>query len=146
MLVLLMMISAFLSKESCRALVMTNVDKPEIKIIPDTMVTEGNTGTLQCHVTSKTRPFIQWFKKVDDTLYNPPTDLTFDLNGQLFTVLKPGQMEEGPGNVYSSPLVLESVTEADEGLYACLASNRFGMSQQFTNLYITSVLSTTPTP
>lgn len=41
------------------ALVMTKVDKPEIKIIPDTMVTEGDTGTLQCHVTSKTRPVIQ---------------------------------------------------------------------------------------
>lgn len=87
----------------------------------------------------------QWFKKVDNTLHNPPTDLTFYLNGQLFTVLKSGRMEEGPGNVYSSPLVLEYVTEADEGLYACLASNRFGFSQQFTNLYITSVLSTTPT-
>uniref|UniRef100_K1QJ89 Fibroblast growth factor receptor-like 1 n=1 Tax=Magallana gigas TaxID=29159 RepID=K1QJ89_MAGGI len=138
-----MMISALLSKESCRALVMTNVDKPEIKIIPDTMVTEGDTGTLQCHVTSKTRPVIQWFKKMDDALYIPPT--AFDLNGQLFTVLKSGRMEEGPGNVYSSPLVLEYVTEADEGLYACLASNRFGFSQQFTNLYITSVLSTMPT-
>uniref|UniRef100_A0A8W8IZG9 Ig-like domain-containing protein n=1 Tax=Magallana gigas TaxID=29159 RepID=A0A8W8IZG9_MAGGI len=108
------------------------------------MVTEGDTGTLHCHVTSKTRPAIQWFKKVDDTLYNPPT--AFDLNGQLFTVLKSGRMEEGPANVYSSPLVLESVTEADEGLYACFASNRFGFNQQFTNLYITSALSTTPMP
>lgn len=85
----------------------------------------------------------QWFKKADDASYYPPT--AYDLYGQIFTVLRSGQIEEGPGNVYSSPLVLESVTEADEGLYACLASNKFGFIDQFTNLYITTVLSTTPT-
>lgn len=78
-------------------------------------------------------------KKADEAFYYPST--VFDLEGQIFTVLRSGQLEEG--DVYSSPLVLESVTEADEGMYICLAANRFRFSPQFANVYYITV-STTP--
>lgn len=86
---------------------------------------------------------VQWLKKADEASYYPPT--AFDFEGQIFTVLKSGQLEEGPWDLYSSPLVLESVTEADEGLYDCLAANRFGFSRLFAYVYYIPV-STTPTP
>lgn len=83
---------------------------------------------------------VQWLKKAVEAYYYPPT--AFGLGGQIFTALRSGQLKEGPGNVYSSPLVFKSVSEADEGLYVCLAANRFGFSRQFANVYV----STTPTP
>lgn len=46
---------------------------------------------------------VQWLKKADEASYYPPT--AFDFDGQIFTVLKSGQLEEGPWDLYSSPLV-----------------------------------------
>ncbi|XP_048746017.2 fibroblast growth factor receptor-like 1 isoform X2 [Ostrea edulis] len=114
------------------------MSKPEL--LPphpiNTTVNIGETASLQCKINSEMQPHIQWLKRVDDPRFM--SNNTIILSKQPFVILKASEIGSGSDGTYLNKFVIHHVTEADGGMYICLAANTMGFSWRSAHLIVRS--------
>ncbi|XP_061185350.1 fibroblast growth factor receptor-like 1 [Saccostrea echinata] len=112
--------------------------KPEL-LAPhplNTTVKIGESAQLQCRINSEMEPHIQWLKRVDDPKFM--SNNSIKLKGQPFIILKTSEIGSGSDGTYLNKFVIHHVTEADGGMYICLAANTMGFSWRSAHLIVQS--------
>lgn len=114
------------------------MSKPEL-LAPhplNTTVNAGETASLQCKINSEMQPHIQWLKRVDDPKFK--SNNTIVISKQPFIILKSSEIGSGSDGTYLNKFVIHHVTEADGGMYICLAANTMGFSWRSAHLIVKS--------
>ena len=88
--------------------------------------------------------FLQWLKRVDDPKFM--SNNTIVISKQPFIILKSSEIGSGSDGAYLNKFVIHHVTEADGGMYICLAANTMGFSWRSAHLIVRSSKSQTLNP
>lgn len=84
---------------------------------------------------------LQWLKRVDDPKFK--SNNTIVISKQPFIILKSSEIGSGSDGTYLNKFVIHHVTEADGGMYICLAANTMGFSWRSAHLIVKSSKSQT---
>lgn len=79
---------------------------------------------------------LQWLKRVDDPKFK--SNNTIVISKQPFIILKSSEIGSGSDGTYLNKFVIHHVTEADGGMYICLAANTMGFSWRSAHLIVKS--------
>lgn len=97
----------------------------------NTTVALGESATLQCSGSSEVTPHIKWLRRLEDgssLAEHIPDNETLNWKGHRYVVLQATQvLTPGDGSFYTK-LVIPRVTAQDTGVYACTATNNFGLA------------------
>jgi len=96
------------------------VEVPVISDISNVSVGSGETGVMQCSVSSSVPAQVKWLREVNNN-----QEFTVSVANMKLVVVESGQMSLGQGK-YISNLVMSNVHVNNQGKYVCFATNTAG--------------------